>query len=59
MGYQRILDSKGVQTFYGRRNEKKKRILWRWKMEVWIVKDTMGIAWNKLEFQKPHEHHPF
>jgi hypothetical protein len=24
MGYQRILDSKGVQTFYGRRNKKNK-----------------------------------
>jgi len=29
-------------------------------MEVCIIKDTMGIAWNnELKFQKPLEHHPF
>jgi hypothetical protein len=29
-------------------------------MEVCIIKDTMGATQNnELEFQAPHEHHPF
>jgi hypothetical protein len=41
-------------------SQKKWKILWKWKKEVYIVKDMKVIAWNgELEFQKLLKHHPF
>jgi hypothetical protein len=37
-----------------------KKLYERWKMEVSIIKNMMGIEQNnKLKFQKPPKHHPF
>jgi len=54
MGYQRILNPKGVQTFYGKKSQKNKQFYEGWKMEVCNVKNMTGITQNnKLEFQRP------
>jgi hypothetical protein len=44
LGYQRILDPKGAQTFKRRMSQKKKRTLWKWRKEVCIVRDMMAIS---------------
>ncbi len=53
MGYQRIINPRGVQMCEGRKSQTKQEILWRWKKEVCIVIDTMAIAQsNKCHYQK-------
>jgi len=60
LGCQRIMDPRGTQTLERRRNKKKWSTLWRWKREVYIVKDMKAIAQNnELESQRLLEHHPF
>jgi hypothetical protein len=62
LSYQRILDLKGVWTFKGGNSQKnniKYGIMWRWNMEVCIIKNMMGVAQNnELKFQRLLEHHP-
>jgi hypothetical protein len=48
LGYQRILDPKNTHTIERGKNQRKQRILWRWKKEVCIIINTMVFAQNNM-----------
>jgi hypothetical protein len=46
------LDPRGVQTFKGKKSQRKQKNLWRWEKVVCNVINTMVVAHNnELKFQ--------
>jgi hypothetical protein len=44
LGCQRIFDPIVTQTLEGRRSKKKKNILYRWKRDMYLIKNMMVVA---------------